>query len=778
MPLPLRPPLACLALTAALLTAATSLAPAAEAAPAAGKGTGPTVFHVAPVATSHACNHNNPCSPERAQRKVRDAVAGGINRDIVIELAGGTYRLDRPLGFGPQDSAPVGHTITWRAAPGADVTFSGARTVNGWKVSDAENGIWSAPADFDTRQLYVDGKRAILARSDYKHPTSGCSTSTCAWTADGLKGAGVASYAKLGDVSQLELVRHVRWKDYHCPVAGIEGDLIRMAQPCWKNAARTPRIHPDWNGATWEAYGGGVTYAVNAYGLLDEPGEFHLDRTAHRIYYKPRAGENLKKSKVTAPAIESLLTITGTPDQRVRGLSFEGIAFTDATFLRPGTGEGYAATQAGMTLTGETGEAPDNAGRFGTLPQAAVQVTAAEDITFRNNEFTRLGGAGLLVQQSRRTSLTGNHIHDTSGGGIYLGPTWHAPPEAEQSRDNTVAYNTVDHTGLDYTDTVGIWAGNEINTVFDHNTIDHTPYSGMSVGWGWTSTGRQNVATNIRISNNRITEVLRAETQMFDGGAVYTTNNLNGSVIEGNYVNRSDNGNAYYLDAGTDNVTVRNNVATRLGFKWVSANLDSLHDSLTGYGNWADTTFCSFDGNNDCTVGKDSRLYDNQTGLRTLPAEAVAVARASGATPGRDIELIAPNAALDKPATQSSTSGTQTANLANDGNLGNYAATGTSANPWWQVDLEKSQPVSRVSVWAQGNTSQEKLTDFYVLVSDEPFVDGTLAQVLAQPGVHAVRIQDQAARATEVPVNTSGRYVRIQLAHAGSINPSEVQVWN
>ncbi|MEV0112424.1 hypothetical protein AB0H77_04075 [Streptomyces sp. NPDC050844] len=70
---------------------------------------------------------------------------------------------------------------------------------------------------------------------------------------------------------------------------------------------------------------------------------------------------------------------------------------------------------------------------------------------------------------------------------------------------------------------MGIWAGYEAGSVVDHNTIDDLPYSGISVGWGWNQPEAQkSVLRDNRITNNRITNVMRVEHAQHDGGAIYT----------------------------------------------------------------------------------------------------------------------------------------------------------------------------------------------------------------------------------------------------------------
>jgi hypothetical protein len=84
------------------------------------------------------------------------ARAFSAHRDVVVELAGGVYRLSAPLRFTSADSGRNGHSVTWQALPGQAPVISGGRAVHGWTVHDSDANIWVAkvPKGSDSRQLY------------------------------------------------------------------------------------------------------------------------------------------------------------------------------------------------------------------------------------------------------------------------------------------------------------------------------------------------------------------------------------------------------------------------------------------------------------------------------------------------------------------------------------------------------------------------------------------------------------------------------------------------
>ena len=141
------------------------------------------------------------------------------------------------------------------------------------------------------------------------------------------------------------------------------------------------------------------------------------------------------------------------------------------------------------------------------------------------------------------------------------------------------------------------------------------------------------------------------------------------------------------------------------------------------------------------------------------------------------------NLALGKVATQSTTGFGGEASRAIDGNTsGDWEENSVTHNlgdaqPWWQVDLGKVYWLDRVVVWNRTDAHGELLAGFVVLVSDTPFVSGSLAETKAQAGVSQLATSGVPGPVTEVFVERTGRYVRIQLPTAASLHIAEVLVW-
>jgi hypothetical protein len=135
------------------------------------------------------------------------------------------------------------------------------------------------------------------------------------------------------------------------------------------------------------------------------------------------------------------------------------------------------------------------------------------------------------------------------------------------------------------------------------------------------------------------------------------------------------------------------------------------------------------------------------------------------------------NVARGKTAKQSSTLGNSPANAAAnlvDGLMDNLNQTNNSAQPYWEVDLGAKMPIESVQIHNRIDCCGEKLSTFWVLISDAPLpADLAGAKAAATIALRHVSWSD-------VPflnVNASGQHVRIQLEGQNVLHLREVEVW-
>ena len=141
------------------------------------------------------------------------------------------------------------------------------------------------------------------------------------------------------------------------------------------------------------------------------------------------------------------------------------------------------------------------------------------------------------------------------------------------------------------------------------------------------------------------------------------------------------------------------------------------------------------------------------------------------------------NIALGKTASQSTTlSITTGADKSIDNNTSGLwsdnvlSSTKNEATPWWQVDLGNIYSIGTVKVWNRTDCCSDRLSNFYVFVSDTPFTSTNLNTTKSQSGVSSYYFNGPVGSSTEISINRSGRYVRVQLSGTNYLSIAEVQV--
>jgi hypothetical protein len=145
------------------------------------------------------------------------------------------------------------------------------------------------------------------------------------------------------------------------------------------------------------------------------------------------------------------------------------------------------------------------------------------------------------------------------------------------------------------------------------------------------------------------------------------------------------------------------------------------------------------------------------------------------------------NLVVGKAATQSSTypgfasAGAGSAVDGNtDGNFfdGSVTATSLDANAWWQVDLGAPATVSSIAIWNRTDCCGARLGDYWVFVSDTPFLaTDTPATLQSRAGTFASHQTTAPNPSTVILVGAQGRYVRVQLTGTDYLSLAEVQVF-
>jgi hypothetical protein len=471
-----------------------------------------------------------------------------MTSDLTVTLADGYYRMTRPLTLDPSDSGTGGHNVVWTATAGGRPVVVGSTQVKGWSQLAGSNNIWVAqgPMGIKTRHLYVDGVRATRATGAV--PSAATLTT---WKDPSGGFPPEVEFVYVGGWGP--------WTEGRCPIASVSGGTINMVQPCWDNSTKRGN-HDGFPGSV-----GAPTRAENAYELLDMPGEWYLDVTSSKFYYIPLAGQSLANLDVEAPVLEALVTGGGTATTPLRNVVFHGIQFSYATWLGPSGPNGFSEVQANYLVWGTAGPTAGNAEFNWYQIPGNVSLTFAQNIQFTGNAFVHLGAAGLALGDGAQNCLVqGNVVTDTSGSGIELGnDDMPSATGADQTLENTISDNHVFDTPVEYHGGIGIDVGYAAKTSLVHNQIDHTPYSGISIGWGgWGQLA--NYSQSNDVSYNLIFNIMQT---LSDGGGIYTNGQTSashsfatGETVKGNVVHDQIHIFwALYDDNGSDWMTVTGN---------------------------------------------------------------------------------------------------------------------------------------------------------------------------------------------------------------------------
>jgi len=647
---------------------------------------------------------------EAAQATVRQILQSGspLDKDIAVNIGGGTYTLQSTLSFTAADSGKDGHLVHYRAVNGEHPVLSGGVAVTNWSPV-ASPGIALAPGvqlwqasvtpGTDTRQLYFDGVRELRAETnpDSAYPVGFRPTyfdkqgvSGIEYVPNGSNSANWQDPTKWTNVGDIEAVVYDQWKMALVPLKNVLAPspsipsvnpvnapvvgLIQLQDPAWTNAnvfrglptgsttvgsqkidiagtlaisdikvgmqisgagilPGTTVTQVDANAIVISQAATATTQAgstveltianpgslqpvmgqpgiwsfwrvnkfVNAYQFIDQPDEWYLDRSTGKLYLALPNGTNPNSHDIQLPTLKTLIQGVGTSN-----ISFEGLKFTNATWLSPNSADGYVSDQAGFHLTG-TGHETNLIGHVQSVTRTPGNISFNDStgITFIGNTFEHLGAAALDFSGGAQNNLIANNVfQDVSGSAIQIGGVSAAAArptsDAGVTRNNVAEGNFIKNVGAEFYDTAGIFVGFAQNTRIENNFISDVPWSGVSIGWGWGLRDQWlspsqpgvnlgsfpgldganpgmwgfNTTPTImggnQILGNTITRFLQ---KSWDGGAIYTTGfqdgnagdlGLNGTLIANNYAyNKTPGagGNVFYTDGGSRFLELKNNIS-------------------------------------------------------------------------------------------------------------------------------------------------------------------------------------------------------------------------
>ena len=480
-----------------------------------------------------------------ARDKIRNARAQGtLTGPITVRVRGGSYALQEPFVVTAADSGSADAPVVYEAFPGEHPVLSGGQVMSGfqqngplWEVEipAVKNGRWYF------HQLFVNGKRSQRARS----PNSGyfriaerlpgppdAQGKAIARDKFVFAAGDLAPWERLADVN---VVLMHSWETSLHPLTSIDVPTrtVQFSSP----------LKEWWCIGYWEPHQ--RYYVENARELLDQPGEWYLNRETGMLSYWPMPGEKLDETVIIAPRLAELVRLAGDPDagQFVDYLTLRGLIFHHADWvLDP---RGNSSTQAAV-------EVP-----------AAVMADGARNCTIEACEVAHVGTYGIWLQRGcKDCRIQRNRLFDLGAGGIRVGEANMAPSDVAESSHNRVDNNHIFDGGHVYAAGIGIWVAQSSHNQISHNDIHDLYYSGISVGWNWNDAPNRTHHNVIEL--NHVHDL--GHGVLSDAGLIYCLGVSPGSVIRNNVFHdmwpysQPALGWGIYLDATCGDYLVENNL--------------------------------------------------------------------------------------------------------------------------------------------------------------------------------------------------------------------------
>jgi hypothetical protein len=433
--------------------------------------------------------------------RARDAVQQLHKENpITVLVRGGTYYLDEPLEFGPQDSGLAKGPVTYAAYPRELVTISGGRRLEcDWQPY--KNGIMMCQlpqvkfGGFTFDQLFINEKRQIRARVPNHDPSDPKNYSGYIRAAGPLpdnipnpnldpnadmtfsSGAprGVffdpATFSKEHWEKPAEAIIHIYQAMYWGNLQWQIKDIDWEENILWFGDGGQ-QMGAKWHKDPCRVDERSFFFIENVFEELDAPGEWYLDKGTATLHYLPPDDVDLDTAVVKVPVLERLIEFVGTQNQPVQHLTLRGFRFahTRTTFL-------------------ETYEVP-SLSDWAIHRGGAITLQGARHCTIQDCFFDAVGGNAIFMNEHNRGNLvTGCKITESGDSAIcFVGSLERTVGSQRNFPYECSAVNNLIHDcGAFGKQIAGVYISRAKRIRVAHNEIYNMPRAGICIGdgtWG------------------------------------------------------------------------------------------------------------------------------------------------------------------------------------------------------------------------------------------------------------------------------------------------------
>jgi len=515
---------------------------------------------------NNAGTENSPLATmDGARRKVKSIKDSSL--PITVVFHGGTYNFASTAVFDSSDSGTSDKIITYKAAVGEKVIFTGTTKLDissftpasdiaiqsrlpdlaknkVLKMDLANQGITKAMVDMttilsDPAMIGQDSKPLGFYLNDKRQPLSRWPNVGYAIigtvTNDGGRASGNA-VPFLGEGGSDDCAEFTSndanpWRWSMADDLCIEGFLGTDWHGEWAKVKSIDSVNNKITLQTWTAYGVAAGLKWSAVNLLDEidmPGEWYVDKNTMTLYYYPAYTLDPERDIFElATLLENFITINN-----AKYINFEGLDFS-----KNGADNSIRDALARNSSSG-------------------IEINNSSYINIKDCEFSNIGHNGIYING---TDITVNNcsIYNVGLNGIAVVDC--GVRSTLTSCNNTISNNQIYNISRDSNDNAvaGIKITHGVGTVVENNIIHNLPNSAIRYG------GNENII--------RYNEFYRVMNKVADAGAIYAGYNWSeyGTVIEYNYFHDlgpsemrtgSASANAIFWDDTHSGNTAKNNI--------------------------------------------------------------------------------------------------------------------------------------------------------------------------------------------------------------------------